>query len=70
MKSLLRENQADIIEAFSSTDLLNIDNVYIDQMADKIYPAELQLDKANSSVTEAPFLHLNLSISTGTVSTD
>ena len=37
MKSLSRENQADIIEAFNSTsryldDLLNIDNIYFDQM--------------------------------------
>ena len=38
-------------------------------MVDRIYPAELQLNKANSSVTEAPFLDLNLSISNGTVST-
>ena len=34
-----------------------------------IYPAELQLNKANSSDTEAPCLDLNLSISNGTVST-
>ena len=48
MKSLSRENQADIIEAFNSTsryldDLLNIDNIYFDQMVDRIYPTELQL---------------------------
>ena len=46
MKSLSRENQADIIEAFNSTsryldDLLNIDNIYFDQMVDRIYPTEL-----------------------------
>ena len=74
MKSLSRENQADIIEAFNSTsryldDLLNIDNIYFDQMVDRIYPTELQLNKANSSDTEAPFLDLNLCISNGTVST-
>ena len=60
MTSLSRENQADIIEAFNSTsryldDLLNIDNIYVDQMVDRIYPTELQLDRANSSDTEAPF---------------
>ena len=60
MKSLSRENQADIIEAFNSTsryldDLLNIDNIYFDQMVDRIYPTELQLNRANSSDTEAPF---------------
>ena len=38
------------------------------EMVDRIYPAELQLNKANSSDTEAPFLDLNLSISYGTVS--
>ena len=38
-------------------------------MVDRIYPAELQLNRANSSDTEAPFLDLNLCISNGTVST-
>ena len=38
-------------------------------MVDRIYPAELQLNKATSSDTEAPFLDLNLSISNVTVST-
>ena len=75
MKSLSRENQADIIEAFNTTsgyidNLLNIDNIYFDQMVDCIYPAELQLNKANSSDTEAPFLDLNLCISNGSVSTE
>ena len=37
-------------------------------MVNRIYHAELQLNKANSSDTEAPFLDLNLSISNGTVS--
>ena len=60
MKSLSRENQADIIEASNSSsrdldDLLNIDNIYFEHMVDRIYPAELQLNKANSSDTEAPF---------------
>ena len=74
MKSLSRENQDDIIEAFNSTsryldDLLNIDSIYFDQMVDPIYPTELQLNWVNSSDTEAPFLDLNLCISNGTVST-
>ena len=50
-------------------DLLNIDNIYFDQMVDRIYPTELQLNRANSSDTEASFLDLNLFISNGTVST-
>ena len=74
MKSLSCENQADITEAFNSTsrylgDLLNIDNIYFDQMVERIYPTELQLNRANSSDTDAPFLHLNICISNGTVST-
>ena len=38
-------------------------------MVDRIYPTELQLNKANSFDTEAPFLDLNLCISNGTFST-
>ena len=38
-------------------------------MVDRIYPTEFQLNRANSSDTEAPFLDLNLCISNGTVST-
>ena len=73
-REISRENQVDIIEAFNSTsryldDLLNIDNIYFDQMLDPIYHTELQLNRANSSDTEAPFLDLNLCISNGTVST-
>ena len=37
-------------------------------MINRIYPPELQLNKANTSDTEAPFLDLHLSISTGFVS--
>ena len=70
MKSLSR----DIIEAFNSTsryldNLLNIDKIYFDQMVHRIYPTELQLNRANSSDTKATFLDLNLCISNGKVST-
>ena len=37
-------------------------------MVGQIYPTELQLDKASTSDTEAPFLDLNLSITNGIVS--
>ena len=58
--SLSRENQADIIEAFNSTsryldNLLNIDNIYFDQMVDRIYPTELQLNKANLPIPRTFF---------------
>ena len=73
MLSLSDNNQADIIEAFNSTtryldDLLNIVNLYFEQMVGQIYPTELQLNKANSSDTEALFLDLNSSITNGIVS--
>ena len=44
-------------------DILNIDNVYFDNMVSQIYPSELQLNKAYTSDTEAVFLDLHLSIS-------
>ena len=52
--------QADIIEAFNSTSryldyLLNIDNPYFEGKVNQIYPPELQLNKANTSDTDAPF---------------
>ena len=73
MLSLSDNNQTDIIEAFNSTsrcldDLLYINNLYFEQMVGPIYPTELQLNKANSSDTEAPFFDLNLSITNGIVS--
>ena len=73
MTSLSDVKQAEIIEAFKSTsryldDLLNIDNPYFEGMVKRIYPPELQLNKANTSDTEAPFLDLHLSISNGFVS--
>ena len=58
MLSLSDNNQTDIIEAFNSTsryldDLLN-------NVVGQIYPTELQLNKANSSDTVAPFLDSEL----------
>ena len=49
-------------------DLLNIDNPYFKGMVAQIYPPELQLNTANTSDTEAPFLDLHLSNSYGFVS--
>ena len=73
MTSLSDVKQTEIIEALKSTsryrgDLLNIDNPYFEGMVSRIYPPELQFNKANSSDTEAPFLDLHLSISNGFVS--
>ena len=71
--SLSDVKQAEIMEAFKSTsrylgDLYNIDNPYFEDMVNRIYSPELQLNKANTSDTEAPFLDLHLSISNGFVS--
>ena len=75
MTSLSDVKQAEIIEAFKSTsryldDLLNIDNPYFEGMVNRIYPPELQLNKANTSDTEAQLLDLNLSNSKGFVSSN
>ena len=58
--SLSEDNQSCVIEAFNSTsryldDLLNIDNNFFDSMVNRIYPSELQLNKANVSDAEASF---------------
>ena len=65
MKYLAKEKGYDMIDAFNSTsrylgDLLNIDNIHFKQIVHRIYPAELQLNTANSSDTEAAFIDLNL----------
>ena len=74
MMSLSDDKQADVIDAFNITsryldDILNINNVYFDNMVSQIYPSELQLNKTNTSDTEAAFLDLHLSISNDIVST-
>ena len=74
MMSLSDDNQADDIDAFNSTsryldDILNINNIYFDNMVSQIYPSELKLNKTNTSDTEAAFLALHLSISNDIVST-
>ena len=71
MMSLSDDKQADVIDAFNTTsryldDILDINNVYFDNMVRQIYPSELQL---NASDTEAAFLDLHLSISNDIVST-
>ena len=75
MDSLNHDYQADVIEAFNFTsryldDLLNIDNPYFEGMVNQIYPSVLQLNKANISDTEAPFLDLHLSVANGFVSSE
>ena len=74
MISLSDDKQTDDIHAFNTTsrylnDILNINNVYFDNMVSQIYPSELQINKANTSDTEASFFDLHLSISSDIVST-
>ena len=68
------DKQAGIIDAFNTTsryldDILNIKNLYFDNMESQIYPSELKLNAANTSDTESAFLDLHLSISNDIVST-
>ena len=58
--SLSHDKQADVIDAFNTTsryldDIININNVYFDNMVCQLYPSELQLNKANASDKEASF---------------
>ena len=74
MVSLSDDKQADVIDAFNTTSryldvILNINNVYFDNMVSQIYPSELQLNKAYISDTETAFLDLHLSFANDIVST-
>ena len=63
MMHLIDDKRADIIDAFNTTsrylDILNINKIYFDNIVIQIYPAELQLNKANTTYTEASFLDLH-----------
>ena len=68
MTSISDIKQAEIIEAFKSASRYLDDLLNIEGMVNCIYPPQLQLNKANTSDTEAPFLDLHLSISNRFVS--
>ena len=59
MMSLSEDKQADIIDAFNDTprylNISSIYHVYFYNMVSQIYPSELQLNKANTSDSEAAF---------------
>ena len=70
---LFGDKQADIIDAFNSTfiyfdDILNINNVYFDNIVSQTYPSGLKLNNVNTSDTEAVFLEVHLSFSNDIVS--
>ena len=61
MSSPTYDKQADIIEDFNTTtryldDILNITNIYFDNMASQKYLTELQINQVNISYIEASFL--------------
>ena len=56
------DDRSGVVTAFGSAsryldDLLNIGNNFFDSMVSRIYPSELQLNKANVSDTEASFFY-------------
>ena len=56
MMFLSDDNHSDVIDAFHTTsryldDILNINNVYFDNMVSQIYPSELQL-KENGNLDD------------------
>ena len=74
MLSFPEDNQSYVIKAFNSKsrclDDLIIDNNFFDSMVDRIYPSELQLNRASLEDIEASFLNLLFSISDGFVKTE
>ena len=75
MASLSDVKQAEIIESFRYASgcldgLLGVSGPCFGGMVGRIYPPELQLGRANTSDTEAPFLDLRLSVSGGFVSSE
>ena len=60
MMSIFDDKQADLIDTLDTTsryldDILNINNVYFDNIVGQLYPLEPQLNKAKTSDTEAEF---------------
>ena len=60
MMSLSDDKQANIIDAFNIAsrrldDILNINNVYFDNMVSQIYPSELQLTKLTPLIPKPRF---------------
>ena len=65
MSDLHKSKRHDLKDMFDYTsryldDIFNVDNPEFDKYIPDIYPAELQLDKANTSDKETSFLNLNI----------
>ena len=50
-------------------DTFNINNIFLDNAVNQIYPSELQLNEANVSDTDTPILDLHFFISSDIIST-
>ena len=73
MMSLSDNKQSNIIDTFNTTsryfeDILTFNNIYFDNMVSQIYPSDLQLTKANTSITESAYSDLHLLSSNDIVS--
>ena len=67
MSDLQKSKRFDLIDMFNDTsryidDIFTIDNPEFEKHTPDIYPAELQLNKANTSDKETSFLDLNIKV--------
>ena len=67
MSDLQKSKRFDLIDMFNDTsryldDIFTIDNPEFEKHIPDIYPAELQLNKANASDKETSFLDLNIKV--------
>ena len=67
MSDLQKSKRFDLIDMFNDTsryldDIFTIDNPEFDKHISDIYPAELQMNKANTSDKETSFLDLNIKV--------
>ena len=67
MSDLHKSKRHDLIDMFNDTsqyldDIFTIDNPEFEKYIPDIYPAELQLNKANTSDKETSFLDLNIKV--------
>ena len=67
ISNLHKSKKLDLVDKFNDTsryldDILTIDNPEFEQHICDIYPAELQLNKANTCNKETPFLDLNTKV--------
>ena len=67
MSDLQKSKRFDLIDMFNDTsryldDIFTIDNPEFEKHISDIYPAELQLNKANTSYKETSFLDLNIKV--------